>query len=122
MIVEFSGVGESPFALYQLCEVSPSCRHAALGESGGVSFVNPINNANFNVEGRMVFTVDDKGASNYDWALARVPFDCKPLPATAGAAAVTAAVVTAGGAAAAAVRQHGSIRIRRSVFLLRKHW
>ena len=25
VIVEFSGVGEAPFALYQLCDVSPSC-------------------------------------------------------------------------------------------------
>ena len=32
VIVEFSGVGEAPFALYQLCEVSPSCLPDDLGE------------------------------------------------------------------------------------------
>ena len=81
VLVEFSGVGEAPFALYQLCEVSPSCLPDDLGEAGGVSFVNPFNGAGYDVEGRAVLTVYDKGDANYDSARARVTFDCKPLPA-----------------------------------------
>ena len=69
----------APFALYPLCEVSPSCLPDDLGEAGGVSFVDNFNGAGF--VGAALVTVYDKGDANSDSARARVTFDCKPLPA-----------------------------------------